>query len=387
MLAEKQVRSVAKRPLIVGYYGMQNVGDDAFCIVLDWALRSYWGSELPMFAAPPLVDLPTGQFRMKRSHFESSSPLGRAARLGHKMALLRDASMLLFGGGSVFRDMGPFSEKRLFSWWSQLSRQPIAAVGVSIGPFVSDSAKTRLAGVLQRAAYIAVRDSASVERLRDVDYRGKYVLAADLVGLLPEALGEDMPQRPPSADGQRRRLGVTLLGINDVLADDVRMKREQVLIDGIRNFVRSERVDVTILVFNTHPRRGDRGPSEKLASALHGVCDVRTVSAQDGVRAVWNEMKRCDAGVHMRLHGGVFAYLAGSPFALVPYHRKCNDFLHEIGQPSSRFLPAVPERAEDIQRVLVELFADGTPPALPRHEFADKARLNFTEAPWAVADA
>ena len=378
--------SAAKRPLIVGYYGMQNVGDDAFCVVLDWALKTYWGSEMPMFAAPPLIDLPAEQFRLKPSHFRSSGPLGRAGRLARKVALLRHASMLLFGGGSVFRDMGPLSEKRLFCWWSHLSRQPIAAVGVSVGPFESARAKSRLARVLQRAAYVAVRDAASMERLREVGYGGSVVRAADLVGLLPEALGENMPERTPSSDAPRRRLGVTLLGVNDVLPDEVRTRREQVLIEGIRSFVRSDDIDVTILVFNTHAQRGDRGPSDRLASALRGVCDVRIVTAQDGVRAVWSEVKQCDAGLHMRLHGAVFAYLAGSPFALVPYHSKCSDFLHEIGQPRSRILPSVPNRPEEIHRVLGDLFLDASAPQLARREFADRARLNFTSAPWARND-
>jgi hypothetical protein len=114
---------------------MRNVGDNAFCVVLDWALTRYWGTESPVFAAPPLVDLPADRAAMSQALFESLDPVSRAGKLLTKAGLLGGASMLLFGGGSVFRDMGPFSEKKVFAAWSRVSRRPIAAVGVSVGPF------------------------------------------------------------------------------------------------------------------------------------------------------------------------------------------------------------------------------------------------------------
>jgi polysaccharide pyruvyl transferase WcaK-like protein len=176
---------------------------------------------------------------------------------------------------------------------------------------------------------------------------------------------------------------VTLLGSDTDLPEEGQRRREETLIAGIRSFVDAEPVDVTIFVFNTHPVRGDVGPSERLRSALADRCDVRVVTADDGVRAVWGEMRACDAGLHMRMHGGIFAYVAEVPFALVPYHRKCADFLEEIGQPADRRLPAVPDDPAEVHKVLSALLSSGARPRLPLGEFAHRARLNFTSAPWA----
>ncbi|MFC0005677.1 polysaccharide pyruvyl transferase family protein [Micromonospora siamensis] len=372
----------ARRPLVVGYYGMRNVGDNAFCVIVDWAMARYWGTEEPIFAAPPLVDLPSARSTMSQSLFESADPLSRAGKLLTKATMLGGASMLVFGGGSVFRDMGPFSEKKVFATWSRVSGRPIAAVGVSVGPFVSDSARQRLGEVFQHIDYVGVRDTASVHRLRELGYPGMLVPAGDLAGLLPEVLG-DVPPAPVPRPHGRVRLGVTLLGSDTDLPNPEQLRREHALIAGIRSFVETEPVDVTIFAFNTHPQRGDVGPSERLRAALQGLCDIRTVSADDGVRAVWSELRACDAGLHMRMHGGIFSYVAGMPFALVPYHRKCADFLDEIGQPASRLLPVQPDDPAEVHKVLLRLFTDGARPRLHLAEFADRARLNFVRAPWA----
>ncbi|OKI89254.1 polysaccharide pyruvyl transferase family protein [Micromonospora sp. CB01531] len=381
-MSPKESHNPARRPLVVGYYGMRNVGDNAFCVIVDWAMKRYWGTEDPLFAAPPLVDLPNARAAMSQSLFESADPVSRAGKLLTKATMLGGASMLVFGGGSVFRDMGPFSEKKVFAAWSRVSGRPIAAVGVSVGPFVSAAAQQRLGEVFRHIDYVGVRDSASVQRLRDLDYPGVVVPAGDLAGLLPEALGEVAAAPVPRVPG-RIRLGVTLLGSDTDLPEPEQRRREDVLVAGIRSFVESEPVDVTIFVFNTHPLRGDVAPSERLRASLQGRCDVRVVTADDGVTGVFSEMRACDAGLHMRMHGGIFSYVAGVPFALVPYHRKCADFLDEIGQPATRLLPVQPEDPIEVHKVLARVVSDGASPRLHLAEFADRARLNFIRAPWA----
>ncbi|MFI2649790.1 polysaccharide pyruvyl transferase family protein [Micromonospora fulviviridis] len=373
----------ARRPLVVGYYGMDNVGDNAFCVVVDWALRAYWGSAAPVFAAPPLVDLPGDRTGMDPRWYVRGGVTGRAGTLLNKAALLRRSSMVVFGGGSVFREMGPLSEKKLFSFFSRVSGHPMAALGVSVGPFLSPVAERRLLDVLRRIDFIGVRDLASADILRSAGHPGLLVPAGDLAGLLPEALGEPVPARTPRRT-RRARLGVTLLGVDYEAGDEESRRREDALIEGVRALVLKEPVDVTVFVFNTHPVHGDERVSQRLRAAVEGLCDVRVVTARDGVRACWDEMKRCDLGLHMRLHGAVFAYLAGVPFTLVPYQKKCDDFLDEIAQPASLRLGRVPRDPAEVTRILTAMLTDDAVPGLSRVAFADRARLNFTRAPWAL---
>ncbi len=382
---EGGIRAAAKNPLVVGYYGMQNVGDNAFCVVLDRALTEYWGAERPIFAAPPIVDLPADRTRIDAKWYQDEHGLkNRVGSLLSRASLLREASMVLFGGGSVFREMGPLSEKRLYSLVSRASSRPLAAVGVSIGPFLDPASRKRLTEVIKTIDYIGVRDQASVELLRQAGYTGQLVAAGDLAGLLPEALGEELPPIARPAHGVRPRLGVTLLGIDYEAAGREAQQREDVLIEGVREFVRKEAADVTIFVFNTHPVHGDVRVSERLRQALEGLCDVRVVTAADGVRATWQAMKDCHVGLHMRLHGAIFSYVAGVPFLLVPYQPKCEHLLDELGQPAQLRLGRVPDRPDAVVAALAASLDAGRLPALAREEFAHRARLNFTAAPWAV---
>ncbi len=373
----------AERPLVIGYYGMENVGDNAFCVVLDWALRQYWGSTKPMFAAPPMVDLPADQTGLDPKWYRSRSAFDRAGWVLNKANLLRESSMVVFGGGSVFRAMGPFSEKRLFALHSSLSGHPVAALGVSVGPFLAPAQGRRLAQVLRRIDYISVRDQASARLLQDIEYPGHQVTAGDLAGLLPEALGDRIDEARRTGN-PRPRLGVTLLGVDHEVSLAEFEQREQALIDGIRMLAEKEPLDVTIFVFNTHAEHGDVESSKRLHAALADLCDVRTVTAHDGVAATWDEMKRCDLGLHMRLHGAIFSFMADVPFVLVPYQRKCDDFLDEIGQPSSFRLSRGPEGAEAVAQRMVNILETGARPRLTRQELAERARWNLTQAPWAT---
>jgi polysaccharide pyruvyl transferase WcaK-like protein len=289
--------------------------------------------------------------------------------------------MVVYGGGSVFREMGPLSEKRLFSWHARMTGHPVAAVGVSVGPFVSVASERRLVEVLRRIPYVAVRDRASAEALRATGYPGTLTVAADLAGLLPEALGED-PGTPRVSRNQRPRLGVTLLGVDYEAGEAEVMRRERALIDGVRMLAEKEPIDVTIFVFNTHPQHGDIEASHRLRLALTDRCAVREVTERDGVARIWQEMKECDLGLHMRLHGAIFAYMAGVPFALFPYQRKCDDFLDEIGQPCSLRLDLSQSDANNVFEALASMLDAADSPSVTRDQYADRARLNFTAARW-----
>jgi polysaccharide pyruvyl transferase WcaK-like protein len=262
-----------------------------------------------------------------------------------------------------------------------MTGHPVAAVGVSVGPFVSAASQRRLVDVLRGIPYVAVRDGASAEALHAMGYPGKLTVAADLAGLLPEALGED-PDTPRVSRNQRPRLGVTLLGVDYEASEEDFRRRERALIGGIRMLAEKEPIDVTVFVFNTHPQHGDAGVSRRLASALSDLCGVREVTEKDGVARIWREMRECDLGLHVRLHGAIFAYMAGVPFTLLPYQRKCDDFLDEIGQPGSLRLDPGTSDAAEVFEVLASLLNEAELPAVSRQRFADRARLNFTAAPW-----
>ena len=76
---------------------------------------------------------------------------------------------------------------------------------------------------------------------------------------------------------------------------------------------------------------------------------------------------------------------AGVPFILVEYHRKCGDFLDEIGyRPEGRVGDASADPVEAARRVAKLAVGGRAAPPWTRsiEDSCEMARLNFTAAPY-----
>ena len=50
------------------------------------------------------------------------------------------------------------------------------------------------------------------------------------------------------------------------------------------------------------------------------------------VKKTWDEISKCNLMISTRLHASIFACYANVPFILIEYHKKCSDFLNDVGQ-------------------------------------------------------
>jgi polysaccharide pyruvyl transferase WcaK-like protein len=366
------------KTLVLGYYGMQNVGDDAFCHVINYAIPKYWSVGEVLFASPPLAGLPRERFGLSENLFKHNSVGNRVTLQLSKYTLLPEADLLLFGGGSVFRNMTAFSEKRVYLMWKNWKRINMGAIGVSIGPFVSKKAERRLIKTLNRLDYLSVRDYASVERGLNAGLTIEPVVAADLVGMLP-AIG--LTNQSPTPRPGHTRLGVSVFG-NSLVDQDSLSRINSKLIEVISAFCTKNGMPVTIFIFNSHRKYGDVRATLELASKLKNIVDTRIITAKAGLKAICDSMMECNAFIHTRLHGGIFSYVFKKPFVLLPYHPKNNDFLDEIGQNASLRTPY--DFSKDrMMKLLTCLFSDPPKPLLDPLDYEERAKLNFTAAPWA----
>lgn len=156
------------RCVLVGNYGVQNLGDEA--------LRAYFLQAFPevewqvVTADGPLPRLPCGL----RSFFR---PWWRTLR-----AIAR-ADAVVFGGGSLFTDAESWRAPVL--WWlyaiaARCTGTPIVMAFQGIGPLRTRIAKYCTTSVVCSAAFISVRDSGSYTRtqemLRKTDVKNKIVI-------------------------------------------------------------------------------------------------------------------------------------------------------------------------------------------------------------------
>lgn len=359
-----------------GYYGMQNFGDDLFAYACVDGAKRYWPRTRSRVIGPQLdFDAPSALPRLLRPElYRAKSKTGGLLRAAVVSREIIRNQLIVFGGGSLFvnSDSGVF---RLYKHALKIGGIRLAAVGVSIGPFDSLHAERRMKTFLSKFEYLSVRDRVSYEVATEMGL-GATVLAADLAGVVA---AERYKNNRSFLKSERKVLGVSLCEFHGSLTSQVNGR----LINEIVNVAKKTGCFVRIFSLNNHSFDGD----DKLAAALK----QRLTDAQLDCAITRNDTQNVDASLHeiagcawflsVRLHGAIAAYLSGVPAILIEYHRKCSDFLEDIGQPANLRLNAESD-ATDIRNALDELCSTGPRPCLGIAEYRRQAQRNFTAAPW-----
>lgn len=372
-----------KSVIFTGYYGMKNYGDDLFGVVSAYGAKTWWPQFSPSILAPHIA----GQSErfsvpnfISADRYASDDKIGKLIRTSFSIKELLTGSKFIFSGGSLFSS----NRSRIMQMTQHISRlsgKKLSAIGVSVGPFDSRASEKAVIDFLRRFEYISVRDKASYELLRSYQLDTHIALGRDLAGLAPALVGPV----------QKFMHETTLLGyapchISDHLETSRRI--DDLFIDTV-----SKRRDIRVRVFNLngHAVHGDIERSHYVRERLRGTgMAVQQIDYMErGVVGTWRDIAACDAMVSVRLHGAITAYLCSVPFILFEYHKKCTDFLDDIGQPSATRVgmphaaPAT-DYAEEFKSKLQRLL-DGQPaPELSPLRYADEAANHFTiGAPWA----
>lgn len=355
--------------LLVGYYGQQNTGDDAFLAVTAWGVHRFAKMEnivatakvLPCVYGEPVMPLYWVSWH-------------RLCRLQERMAV-RNIPHLIFGGGSNFH-----SSARMEAYIQLLRRSgrgPHVALGVSVGPFKDSRAAGVCAGLIKELAFIGVRDRQSLIRVLDIAPDAPVKLTFDLALLLPEAVGAELPRT-----GARRGLGVALCPYERFTGGDQANEFRRVIqiAGAIRQASKENIVEEVVLIdFNGHPKYGDATMHEALSEALEGVVPVRRLGYTNDPWKVMKVIGGLRGMLAMRLHAAVFAYRTATPCLILGYHEKCQAWAEMIGQSRSLVYNAQAESLSPLLLGLRQLCTDNPPmPSLPVGEAVDRGRENWS---------
>jgi polysaccharide pyruvyl transferase WcaK-like protein len=298
----------------------------------------------------------------------------------YRVIYTANSSGVVYAGGSTFWHM-PLA-KRIFMRVVQVLGKPLIGIGVSIGPFRNQRDRQRISRFLQHFSYLALRDRASYEEAKAMTLPYAPVEAFDLAVLLPKVYGP-MPRR--RSGSERLTLGVGLCHYErhypwlDVALE---ASREGRLRETLLRLAKREHIRVLFYVFNGSRVWGDVELAQEMAATLKPFCPVEVVPYTRDPGQMWRRFEECDAFLAVRLHSAVFAYVAGIPFALVEYHRKCADFAQDVGLPRVyRFSSSGPEPAVGAE-TLSNLLHAPQYAQLALNDAQAKAELNFTAAPW-----
>jgi len=309
---------------LVGYYGMQNSGDDALMYATAWAAKHLIG------CGNTKVGLYGQHTRETESEYQLSLASnqkfpGQNRLLHYKTAL--QSKRIIFGGGSVLHSETDINLKRQLM--SLSSPKQSLAVGVGIGPFASVAAEKSCAKFLNECGYVGVRDALSLEIAQSIAPKANVKKTFDLAPLLL-CSKKYKPQHI-----ERKGIALTLcsvainaMGKTDKNAEQIRVEQFTQL---ITQLYQKTGEAITLIEFNGHSSLGDWQINNNIVQKLNKNIPVTIKKYEQNPITLLENLAGYKAILSMRLHGAILGYLAETPVLSINYHSKCEGWCNEIG--------------------------------------------------------
>ncbi len=313
--------------LFTGFYGQLNTGDDAFVEVASWGSRLYWGIDNVRFLAKrnnlPSTDRPLKGYPItfpKTYKYQDSF-------------LLSNSRYLISAGGSTIHGKLSKSGIKYKALQKKLNGDNIkvGGIGVSIGPFKNSEDERSVVHYLKNIDFLALRDEKSFQFANSLNLPYKPINAFDLAALLPEVYQKQVGNAN-HIKNTRPTIGVSVCPVESIVGGNIQdeVKRNSKMISLLKEIEANLDVNFKFYIINGNKNIGDLDLTKATIAAVapkyYQIEDYTKKTEQ-----VWTSISNCDFVLSTRLHAAIFACFAEVPFMLVEYHRKCSDFLDNIG--------------------------------------------------------
>lgn len=305
--------------VISGYYGFENLGDEAVLAGLLAGLRE------EISGVDPVV-LSGNPAQTAALHGVDAIPRmnGQAVRVA-----LRRAGLLISGGGSLLQDVTSFRSPLYYLWVLRQARRlgvPAMMLAQGVGPLDRPLTRWLARRELDRLAAITVRDAGSAAYLAalgvtrppvEVTADASFLLTPDVSARLDDWWTARMPAGRPV-------IGAALRPWQSPAAGE----RYTAIADALAVVARAAGA---VILFLPMQRDTDLGIAEEMSGwtpADNRVCDL-PLAPREMLAAVG----RCDVMLGMRLHALIFAVHRGVPAAGIAYDPKVRDFAAAAGLP------------------------------------------------------
>ncbi|ATW25943.1 polysaccharide pyruvyl transferase CsaB [Candidatus Formimonas warabiya] len=326
-----------KNIVLSGYYGFNNIGDEAVLASVIQALRD----EMPDVQITVLSNDP------QQTEKQYSVQAVNRWRVAQIIPALRRCNLLISGGGSLLQDVtGPKSILyylgviQLAHWFGK----PVMIYAQGIGPVKRSWARKLMARVLNRVRAISVRDQASKADLEAMGVsRPPIAVTVDpVIGWARPGDRHFPDSLHPLNSDERKCVGVSLRhwdGLNE---------KEMA---AVCDFIGEKGYRVIFLPFHFP---GDISVCRKVANLMKGESFLVKDNFSPG------EMMDAVGSMHliigMRLHALIMAGAQGVPFVAVSYDPKVERFAELMGQAAACSVETL--SCADLKRVVEQILGD-----------------------------
>lgn len=366
---------MTKKILFTGYYGQKNTGDDAFVEVASWGAEKYWSSPDARFLAK--------KGRLPRTQLETKGyPISIPRSYSFQnQYLLKNADFLISAGGSTIHSKMNVNNPKAMavSLKKKHGKIKIGGIGVSIGPFKTKEDEQAIQEYLKMLDFLALRDDFSYQYARTLQLPYEPINAFDLAALLPDVYSFDEKIK---IQHKKKIIGISVCpyeSIHPHLDTENEILRNERMIRLIKEIEKLENVHFKFYVINGHENVGDLDLTNQTIQASRPE-SFEIIHYNPHTRFIWESISQCDFMISTRMHGAIFACFSSTPFMLNEYHRKCSDFLDDIGYEVDYRLHNNQFDEKEKAAQIIEIIQNPHQYRAPLYvsKMQNKAELNFT---------
>ena len=356
-----------KNTFLVGYYGMQNTGDDALMNVSAWGAQRFLHTDVTINTPHP-VQLYSGEKKPSVLVEKQSFPAQNRLR---QYSTAMESDGIIFGGGSVLHNSRDINLKRHLMALSNGRKH--LALGIGIGPFTDVNAEKACRKFLNECHFVGVRDKASLEIAEAIAPNANVELSFDLAPLMLQTENFEL------ASLERKGIAICLCPkerlLGDIEAEKNRLEKIAASLDLIQGLTGEM---IYFVDFNGHQDLGDRAEHQEVASYLSESTRYQMVDYDANPYRVLQRMASYKLAISMRLHASVFGFLTETPVISLNYHSKCNAWCHQTGMPIAHILDAT----EFDPGALVNLATDGLEHGFEQNELTVNMAVQAAMKNW-----
>ncbi|HHW49371.1 MAG TPA: polysaccharide pyruvyl transferase CsaB [Clostridiaceae bacterium] len=306
--------------IISGYYGFNNIGDDAMLMAIINNLRMY-NENLK------IIVLSKNPMETRLMYWVNS--ISRV-NLFHVFMAMRSASLFIYGGGNIIQDNTSTRSLLYYLgtiWLAKMMKLKVMFYANGIGPLIKNTNKNLTRKILNQVDVITLREKLSLHELESLNIdKPNIILTAD-----PALTVEPVPLS--SVDEIFKKEGIDCQG--PFIGFSVRKwqgyERYEKVIAQVADYV-IEKYGLTPLFIPMH-YPDDIYEIERVVSLMKGkgyiIRNKYTVPQTLGI------ISRVEMLIGMRLHALIFAASQGIPLIGLVYEPKIEGFLQYIGQASA----------------------------------------------------
>lgn len=295
------------RVVISGYYGFENIGDEAILKSIIIALKEE-------FEDIEITVLSNNPIETKRSHNVNSINRWNFFNIYKELKL---SSGLISGGGSLLQDV---TSSRSIAYYTfiiglaKFANKPVFVYAQGIGPINKTINRKITKHFLNKVEYISLRDRESSHLIKSIGVNKSFEIVPDpVMGLDFRFSGKFNIDED-----------YIIISVRDWKSKTNYLKQ---IADACNYFLDK---DIKIKLLPMHGKE-DEKTSKKLSDMINGNVEILTYDMN--INQQINYIKNAKIMIGMRLHALIFAGNLGIPMIGISYDPKIDSYLKLVDQP------------------------------------------------------